>query len=201
MRKHKNKIIAGAVTLILLAAAFWWGGNAPGLHGWNAAPKSAPAVQEQEAGAAAEKPDGVAQAAAAEEKLQMAAELAEAAGAEPQADSTEPSGSTEVQIDPNTEKDAYGTDPVPDGKPVPVEPEQAEVTDARYTCTLSVSCKTILNHMDWLDPEKTELVPADGVILPPVTATFYEGESVFNVLQREMKRHKDTHGIYQHAHV
>ena len=31
-------------------------------------------------------------------------------------------------------------------------------------------------------------VPADGVIFPQTTVTFYEGESVFNLLQREMKK-------------
>jgi hypothetical protein len=33
-------------------------------------------------------------------------------------------------------------------------------------------------------------VPADGVIFPATGVTAYEGESVFNVLQREMKRNK-----------
>ncbi len=47
-----------------------------------------------------------------------------------------------------------------------------------------ISCATILDHMDWLDPEKVELVPEDGWILEPTEVTFYEGESVFNVLQR-----------------
>ena len=56
--------------------------------------------------------------------------------------------------------------------------------------SLSVRCDTILDNMDWLDPEKVELVPEDGVIFPSTQVTFYEGESVFNVLQREMKKAK-----------
>jgi len=39
-----------------------------------------------------------------------------------------------------------------------------------------------------LDKEKVELVPEDGMIFPATEVTFYEGESVFNVLQREMKK-------------
>ena len=31
----RNKIIAFAAIIALLAAAFWYGGNAPGLQGWN----------------------------------------------------------------------------------------------------------------------------------------------------------------------
>ena len=38
--------------------------------------------------------------------------------------------------------------------------------------------------MESLDPDKVELVPPDGVILPPTVVTFHEGESVFDVLQR-----------------
>lgn len=94
------------------------------------------------------------------------------------------------QIDTNTGKDKYLTDPVPEGKPVPVEPQDTKVTDKSMTCTLSVSCATILDNMKDLDKEKIELVPEDGVIFKATEVTFYEGESVFNVLQREMKKNK-----------
>ena len=33
----KNKVIAGIAILIILACAFWYGGGAPGLQGWNSA--------------------------------------------------------------------------------------------------------------------------------------------------------------------
>ncbi len=87
-------------------------------------------------------------------------------------------------------KDKYDTDPVPAGKPKPVEPQDVTVSDEEKTCTLSVTCQTILDNLDDLDPEKKELVPEDGVIFSPQEVTFYEGESVFNVLQREMKKNK-----------
>ena len=95
-----------------------------------------------------------------------------------------------MMIDTGTGKDKYLTDPVPEGRPAPVEPEDAEVSDAEYTCTLSISCATILDNMDLCDPEKRELVPEDGWILKPTVVTFYEGESVFNVLQRTCKQQK-----------
>lgn len=44
--------------------------------------------------------------------------------------------------------------------------------------------------MDWLDPEKAELVPEDGWILAPTEVTFDEGESVFDVLQRTCRQNK-----------
>ena len=85
-------------------------------------------------------------------------------------------------------KDKYLTDPIPEGKPKPVEPEDQEVDKGTtYTCTFSIECSTILNNLDMLDPDKLEMVPSGGVILAKTTVTFYEGESVFDVLQRLCK--------------
>lgn len=106
-----------------------------------------------------------------------------------------------------TEKDQYLTDPVPEGKPMPVEPENQEVNKGKsYTCTFSIECSTILNNLSDLDPDKLEMVPSDGVILSKTTVTFYEGESVFDVLQRLCKE-KDIHmesswtPIYNSAYI
>ena len=96
----------------------------------------------------------------------------------------------ETTINTETGQDQFLTDPIPEGKPVPVEPQNAEVTKTVYTCTISISCATILDNMDLCAEEKTELVPADGWILQPVTATFYEGESVFDVLMRICQENK-----------
>ena len=84
-----------------------------------------------------------------------------------------------------TGQDQYLTDPVPEGMPMPVEPENQEVNTATtYTCTFSIECSTILNNLDQLDHDKLEMVPSGGTILATTTVTFYEGESVFDVLQR-----------------
>ena len=84
-----------------------------------------------------------------------------------------------------TGQDKYLTDPIPEGKPMPVEPEDQDIDKGKsFTCTFSIECSTILNNLSDLDPEKLEMVPSDGVILKTTTVTFYEGESVFDVLQR-----------------
>ncbi|MBQ1215047.1 MAG: DUF4430 domain-containing protein [Firmicutes bacterium] len=111
-----------------------------------------------------------------------------------------------MEIDPETGKDQYLTDPVPEGKPIPVEPQHAVVTDKQLTCTLTITCKTILDNMDDLDPEKIELVPEDGVILAEKTVTFYEGENVFQLLRREAKANKihmefEETPIYNSAYI
>ena len=122
---------------------------------------------------------------------------------EAEAAPTEPKPTSPVQ--PVTEptkpadnggKDKYHTDPVPEGKPQPVEPEDQDVDKGTaYTCTFSIECSTILNNLDQLDPDKLEMVPSGGVILSTTTVTFYEGESVFDVLQRVCKQE----GIHMEA--
>jgi hypothetical protein len=69
----------------------------------------------------------------------------------------------------------------------PAGPEAAAGSWEEFSCSLSVRCDTILSNMAQLAPEKRELVPADGVIFPAAAVTFYEGESVFDLLQREMR--------------
>jgi len=72
----------------------------------------------------------------------------------------------------------------------PVEPEDMTVGEGSFTVTLSVSVHRIVQNMHLLNSDKHELVPADGIIFPPTEVTAYEGESVFNVLQREMRRNR-----------
>ena len=103
-------------------------------------------------------------------------------------------------------QDIYQTEPVPEGRPKPSEPEDAVISDKELTCTLSVRCDTILDNMDELDKEKAEIVPSDGIIYAEKEVVFYEGESVFNLLFREMKQNKihmefvDT-PIYNSAYI
>ena len=64
------------------------------------------------------------------------------------------------------------------------------VQNKQLSCTLSVRCDTILDNIKALNPEKIELVPKNGVIFEARSVVFYEGESAFNVLLREMKKNK-----------
>lgn len=96
---------------------------------------------------------------------------------------------TETKQEPK--KDKFLTDPVPSGKPKPVEWQDATVDKKKQlTATLSVSAATILDNMDIFNKDKVEVLPADGIIYKAQKVTFYEGESVFDVLLREMKKNK-----------
>ena len=100
------------------------------------------------------------------------------------------SSSKPAQTSDSGKKDKYQTEKIPQDKPKPVEPQEQEIKDNTLKCTFSISCATVLNNMDSLDSGKREIIPDDGWILKPVTVTFNEGESVFDVLQRVCRENK-----------
>lgn len=57
-------------------------------------------------------------------------------------------------------------------------------------CTLTVKCDTLLNHMEKLSPEKRQLVPKDGIILPETRLDLWENATVFDILEKALKAHK-----------
>lgn len=207
MKENIKKGIVILTVAVLLVAAYWWGGNSPLLHGWEVqneehasvehiqdestsntgqtegSPSSSAAPQQpaDEQTAQTESADSQntlsvptsiptppADGMSAEEKIEAANQIAQAAGKE--------------------FRGQFYDGPAPEGKPQPVEQDQQTVTDVQGYCTLSVSCESLLSHMDWLPEEKWELVPADGVIFPATQVVFYQGESVFHVLRRELKK-------------
>lgn len=167
------------------------GAEEPGSAAQMAEKPKSPAAQgkNRQEEAAGEKP-GAGKALTAEEKVALASSLAGNSSPGVEKGSASYSEEQGMQLSETTGKDKYLTDPVPEGKPLPVEPQETQIGETAYTCTLSVRCDTILENIGWLDPEKVELVPEDGVVFPSQEVTFYEGESVFNVLQREMKKAK-----------
>ena len=201
LKKHKTKLIATFCVIIALAGAWALGsGYEKPEQGYS---RITPPEATQSASISASgttpkaSPDGnkapTSKAATPDPKESETPTPEPSESPDPnEAPSPEPSSTPSPEptqlINPDTGKDKYQTSLVPEGNPLPVEPENATLTSIAYTCTLSVRCDTILGNIKNLDPEKVELVPEDGVILETITVTFYEGESVFNVLQREMRR-------------
>ncbi|WP_313133012.1 DUF4430 domain-containing protein [Anaerocolumna sp.] len=94
--------------------------------------------------------------------------------------------------DDTTGLDKYLTDPIPEGKPHPVEAQDTIIDkDKLNYCTLSIRCDTILENRENLDEELLYLLDKDGikdgVIYEERKVQFYEGESVFDILLRETK--------------
>lgn len=196
LQKNKWKIIVPVLVLAMLAATFCFGGNAPGSDGSetvSTAPDARPDITLPPAPEEREPEETIAP---------PAPEQTEA----PVQTVPEPTPEQTVEVDPETGKDEYLTEPVPEGKPLPVEPQDGTIGTTAYTCTISISCAAILDNIELCDPAKAELVPADGWILRPVTVTFYEGESVFNILQRVCKQNQihmefENTPIYNSAYI
>ena len=211
MKQHKNKIITLAVIVVVLAFVFWYGGDAPGLRGWTT--KSDETVTEVQTdviskeepteSAATVQTEEIFEEETTEAETDQPSEEEKTVSAEDEASAEKVKDSPQepqMVIDESTGKDKYLTDPVPPGKPIPVEPENAVITSEELTCTLAVRCDTILKNMDWLDVEKVDLVPADGVIFAEKTVIFYDGESVFDLLLREMKQNR-IHMEFEHTPI
>lgn len=92
------------------------------------------------------------------------------------------------------------------------EPQKEEKTKAaeepseRHTCTLSVRCDTAVANKDMMEPGKADILPEDGVIYPEKAVNFSEGESVYDVLVREMmnsKIHMESENtpVYKSAYI
>jgi hypothetical protein len=205
-RKHKAKIIISFLVVAVLSGAFCCGGNYPKSAGSETTAVSEAKTSDNEVSSdtalaseaeAAPSDDSTSNLNTDTPTSDKNASSGMMSDTKPEEDTSSPgkitdsTGNSEsdgMEINPQTGKDQYKTDPVPSGKPVPVEPQNAAITDQKETCTLSVSCTTILDNLNLLEQDKWELVPEDGVIYAAKTVTFYEGESVFNVLQREMKK-------------
>ena len=88
----------------------------------------------------------------------------------------------------------------------PKEEPAEEPKKEEPSCTLSVRCDTALSNKDMLDSSKADILPEDGVIFPETTIYFSEGESVYDVLVREMmnaKIHMESENtpMYKSAYI
>ena len=208
--KGWKKGLAALAVVCLLAAAFFMGGPAPNRQGVSVQETKQEAVQAEEETSQETK-----------EAAKEAESLAQAAKEETTPDPVTPENTSNLgeetapaEQEPAKPQTASAPEPGPtaeessetEEKPLPVNAGEVTVTDEAHTCTLSVRCDSILDHWDWLDAQKTDLVPEDGVLFAATEVTFYEGETVFHVLQREMKRagihmeYEDT-PLYQSAYI
>lgn len=191
MKISRNKIIAGVLIIAALTAAFFWGDG----YASRDNSRAAPAADDMSSVA----PTVIFEDGSVSPPEQQAAAPVPARDGETEAES---------QVGSNVGTAATETAAADKSAPTPTKPRESITADSTetYTCTLSVRCDTILNNIDRLDPEKTALVPADGFIFAASDVIFYAGESVFNVLQREMKQagiHMDFKNmpVYNSAYI
>lgn len=212
LKKHKYKIIAAVCALAVLTGAFFAGGslgdNAPAVVKSSTADvavkaEKATALQSTNVSTAlTESPTKATEKNKSEQKTTAPTSTAKTKSEQSAVSnqtSKSSSASSSTSSKPGTQsnqsstvkkQDKYKTDPIPEGKPQPVEPQEQEISDNTLKCTFSISCATVLDNMDKLHKSKKEIIPEDGWILKPVTVTFNEGESVFDVLKQVCKDNK-----------
>ncbi|MCI6616458.1 DUF4430 domain-containing protein [Ruminococcus sp.] len=212
IKKHKYKIIAAVCALAVLTGAFLAGGslgdNAPAVVKSSTADVAVLAekttvsqstnesiVPTENHTKATEKNKSEQKATAPTSTSQTKSEQSAVSNQTSKSSSSSSSTSSKTsskssQLSTNTKQDKYKTDPIPEGKPQPVEPQEQEIVDNTLKCSFSISCATVLDNMDILDKSKKEIIPDDGWILKPVTVNFNEGESVFDVLKQVCRDNK-----------
>lgn len=196
MKQYRKPIIIAAIVLLILAVAFWYGGNAPGLRGFSEQSPQSTAAETTEPTTAEATESVTEETQAVTEEMTTLATDAEATTA-PTASAEEETASFATQSPEVTtsevataEATEEATDPDATEHPLPLDSANAVITDTEYSCTLSVVCGTILDNLSWLAKEKHSLVPQDGILFPEQTVSFYEGESVFHLLLRTMKQNR-----------
>jgi hypothetical protein len=199
MVRYRNKILPALLIAAILAAAWGFGGNFAKPGGGDGAEAPPPESALAATPSAASPNTAATDTATPGEALPVSEAPGETAapapGERPEAAPPPAVTDTKGETPPPAPEAAPAEEADPAG-PLPADPPATEkgetpaVGGGSFTVTLCVRCDTLLDKMDLLDGNKRELVPADGVLFPATAVTAYEGESVFNVLQREMKRAK-----------
>ena len=91
-------------------------------------------------------------------------------------------------------------------RPANTNPPSNAENKVERLCTVIVRCDALLSNMDKLKKEKRELVPANGILLKAENVEFFAEETVFNVLQRELKKNKvhfdfSSNGAFDTAYI
>ena len=192
--KKKQIIIAAAAVLILLAAAFWYGGDAPGLQGWSLSQDSAQsaASSSQDSSADSSDPSSSAEPEGDNSASNGASVEGSTSGENTQPAPQEPGSSAQGQNTPDQSTPAPDTSSKPEETTPPTDPQPETPSSSQNTppeeqsttCSISIVCSTVLDHLDWLTPGKEDILPAGGVMLATTEVEPQEGETVFSLLQR-----------------
>ncbi len=68
--------------------------------------------------------------------------------------------------------------------------EQHSENKKEGTCTLLVECQSVLDNMDRLEQQLKGYIPESGIIFSEQSVAFYSGDTVYDVMKRELEREK-----------
>jgi len=200
MKKNKTKMIAIVVVLVVLIGAWFMGSShLGGGEDTLALAEETPLPQETDITydpfADSELPLSFGNTGNITPNLETPEPEVPAGGSEALDENTTP-GNLNDNPTPPPEQESGSATPTPTptpnqaAPPTPAPsspPAQTHPPETSFYVTLAVRVDTILRNMDLLDREKHELIPQNGVIFPATRIRAEQGESVFDVLQREMR--------------
>lgn len=192
MKKHKNKLIAVFVLAAILTLLYFANGTD--------LPKSKDNSASSQQSIGQTKTDDAANRAADAENANTAVQSETAADTgskseskpehSPAAAETDKSAQAEKPVTAQHESKPSARTDTAAKDSAAAAPKDTSDSEKQLSCTLSVRCDTAVKNIDKLKSNKTAIIPKDGIIFAEQKVTFYEGETVFNVLKREMKKNK-----------
>ncbi len=190
-KEHKIKIIIVLFFIIALAIAFCKGGETP-------APKTSEMPISNDATSAIQKEEKINydnfakdSSRSHSEKPEVEKENFKISPEQKNPEATQKPKLADTLQSEGGKKDAKNNEIKNENSQMNAESEEttspAPEKEKSLTCTLLVKCDTIFKNMDLLKAEKADIIPKDGIIYKNKTAEFTAGESVFELLKREMK--------------
>lgn len=207
LKKHRTKLIVAGVILLLLAGTFFL---ADGGSGRAPSPPQEPPA-ETEIGQSEESAEQISSPEEPNAEQPDAEPLEGPVRKPEEPENTDSEPLLEQPKNPMEQPEPEEPAEQLPSPEAPVEPEtpptpEPEPDPETFTVTLSVRCDTILQNRDKLKPEKLALLPEDGALFASREVVANRGESVFHLLQREMKRAKihlefENTPLYQSAYI
>ena len=189
IKKYKIALIACAIAVVALAVAFIFGGNSANKS--SETPDSTQSIETTatELTTSAGTTASTTTTTTVQPTTEISTSSTQPITEKPAQNTVKQNSKTETkeqqkpaETQPATDK--YKTEPTPQGKPEPVEPQEQTVSDDKIYCTFSISCSKILENPEVIDDSIADVVPKDGWILKPQRIEVNEGESVFDILLR-----------------
>ena len=199
MKKHKTKMIASFAILVVLIGAWFMGSSH--FRGNEEAPGLAEDLSVLEEATLAADPvvnpelplnfGNISEVTQNSETPEQETPETSGGNIAPENTNNDTAPLSVTETEPTNPEPTPAPSPTPTALPTPdPSPPSAQTPppETSFYVTLSVRVDTILHNMDLLDREKHELIPTNGVIFPATRIRVEQGESVFDVLQREMRR-------------
>ncbi|MGI5936044.1 MAG: DUF4430 domain-containing protein [Oscillospiraceae bacterium] len=187
MKITKKTIIIAAVIICVLAAAFIWGSSpsetTEGSGNYSPETTLSPSAEAEIPVYNPSEPEKPVSSSPEASPGPKETEKPES----PQESSAESSGAPSQTTTAPTQSPAPSqAAPSPSPSPTPEPSPEPE----KLTCTLSVRCDTVLANMDMLASGKEDIIPENGYFLYLTDVEFSEGDTVFDVLKRELQSRK-----------